>query len=163
MFHCIPVAAPADTPGGPRGTTGSPAPGFPYDPDMDAADAARNWAAVWSEAWPKRDIDAILALYADSVVYRALAFREADRGPDGVRRYLNTNFAVEDEIECRFGDPIVADDRAAVEWWASWIERGEQLTLAGVTVLRFDPDGKVVDHRDYWNEIERLEPPYAGW
>jgi hypothetical protein len=30
-------------------------------------------------------------------------------------------------------------------------------------VLRFDDEGKVVDHRDYWNEIERREPPYHGW
>ena len=148
-----------------QGGTGSGT-AFPttaYDLDMDVQAAARRWAAVWSEAWPKRDIDAIVALYADSTVYRALPFREPDRGLVGDRRYLNPTFAVEDEIECRFGDPIVAGDRAAVEWWASWIERGEQLTLAGVSVLRFDPDGNVVDHRDYWNEIERLEPPYAGW
>ena len=46
---------------------------------------------------------------------------------------------------------------------ASWKEQGDELTLAGVTVLRFDDEGKVVDHRDYWNEIERREPPYHGW
>jgi hypothetical protein len=21
----------------------------------------------------------------------------------------------------------------------------------------------VVDHRDYWNQVERRKPPYAGW
>ena len=57
----------------------------------------------------------------------------------------------------------MAGDRAAVEWWASWIEDGRPLTLAGVTVLRFRDDGKVVDHRDYWNRVDRREPPYAGW
>jgi hypothetical protein len=30
-------------------------------------------------------------------------------------------------------------------------------------VLRFDADGLVVDHRDYWNEVDRREPPYDGW
>ena len=50
-----------------------------------------------------------------------------------------------------------------MEWWASWIENGRPLTLAGSTFLRFDADGLVVDHRDYWNEVERREPPYAGW
>ena len=57
----------------------------------------------------------------------------------------------------------MAGKRAAVEWWGSWEEQGDQLTLAGVTVLRFDDDGKVVDHRDYWNEVDRREPPYDGW
>jgi hypothetical protein len=30
-------------------------------------------------------------------------------------------------------------------------------------VLRYDADGLVFDHRDYWNEVERREAPYGGW
>ena len=54
-------------------------------------------------------------------------------------------------------------DRAAVEWWGTWVEQGQRVTLAGATLLRFDTDGQVVDHRDYWNEVERREAPYPGW
>jgi hypothetical protein len=43
------------------------------------------------------------------------------------------------------------------------VEQGTPLTLAGSTFLRFDADGKVIDHRDYWNQVERREPPYEGW
>jgi hypothetical protein len=130
---------------------------------MDTEAAARRWAETWTRAWPERDTEAIAALYADSASYRALAFREPDLGLAGVRGYLDRNFAVETEIECSFGEPIVAGDRAAVEWWGSWIEGGTEQTLAGVTVLRFDDAGKVVDHRDYWNEVERRAPPYPDW
>jgi hypothetical protein len=130
---------------------------------VDTAAAAQRWAETWQRAWPERDADAIVALYADSVPYRALAFREPDQGLVGVRGYLEREFEVEQEIECRFGKPIVGGDRAAVEWWASWVEDGVPLTLAGATVLRFDADGLVIDHRDYWNQLERREPPYAGW
>ena len=129
---------------------------------MDVDAAARRWAEVWSSAWPARDTEAIAALYADDAVYRALAFREPDLGLAGVRRYLGENFAAESELECWFGEPVAAGDRAAVEWWGTWIERGERLTLAGATLLRFGDDGKVVDQRDHWNEVERREPPYAG-
>ena len=130
---------------------------------MDALTAAARWAKTWTRAWPAGDSDAIAALYADEATYRALAFREPDLGLVGVRRYLDANFAVETQTECWFGEPIVSGDRAAVEWWGTWIEEGRRLTLAGATLLRFDGDGKVVDHRDYWNEVERREPPYAGW
>jgi hypothetical protein len=130
---------------------------------VDTEAAARRWAETWRRAWPERDAEAIVALYADSVPYRALAFREPDLGVAGVRGYLEREFGVEAEIECAFGEPIVTGDRAAVEWWASWIEAGTPLTLAGSTFLRFDVDGKVIDHRDYWNQVERREPPYAGW
>ena len=57
----------------------------------------------------------------------------------------------------------MSGERAAVEWWASWTEHGQELTYAGVTVLHFDGQGQVVEHRDYDNHIERREPPYAGW
>ena len=130
---------------------------------MDTEAAARRWADTWRRAWPARDADAIVELYADPVSYRALAFREPDVGLAGVRGYLDRNFAVEEGIECWFGEPIVFGDRAAVEWWGSWVEQGTPLTLAGATVLRFDGDGRVIDHRDYWNELERREQPYPGW
>jgi hypothetical protein len=129
----------------------------------DSGAAARQWVAAWTRAWPARNPEPIAALYADSASYRALAFRQPDLGLAGVRRYLTENFAIEEDIECRFGDPIVSGNRAAVEWWAGWVEDGTPLTLAGVTVLRFDGDGKVVDHRDYWNQADRREPPYEGW
>jgi hypothetical protein len=39
-----------------------------------------------------------------------------------------------------------------------------ELTFAGMTVLRFNDHGKVIDHRDYDNHVERRrEAPYAGW
>jgi hypothetical protein len=130
---------------------------------VDVHATARRWKETWERAWPDRDVDAIASLYADGALYRALAFRKPDSGVAGVRRYLEENFGVEEEIECWFGEPIVSASRAAVEWWGTWVEGGRRLTLAGTTVLRFDQNGQVVDHRDYWNEVERREPPYEGW
>jgi SnoaL-like domain len=130
---------------------------------MDVQAAARRWAETWERAWRERNVEAIASLYAEDALYRALAFREPDRGIAGVRRYLEENFAIEEEIECWFGEPIAAGSRAAVEWWGTWIEEGRRLTLAGATVLRFDSDGQVVDHRDYWNQVEWREPPFDGW
>jgi SnoaL-like domain len=109
------------------------------------------------------DIDAIAALYADEVTYRALVHREPDLGTEGVRDYLRRNFDVEHDVECSFGTPVAVGDRAAVEWWASWYEDGADLTMAGVSVLRFRSDGLVVDHRDYWNEVSGRAPPFPGW
>jgi SnoaL-like domain len=130
---------------------------------MDAQTAAQRWAETWSRAWPQRDPEAIAALYSDRVVYRSPPFRSPALGLTGVRRYLNEQLSAEEDIECWFGRPIVWGDRAAVEWWASWTEQGQELTYAGVTVLRFDDQGQVVEHRDYDNHIDRREAPYSGW
>lgn len=130
---------------------------------MNAQTAARRWADTWSRAWPQGDVGAIAALYADPAVYRSTAFRQAHSGLAGIRRYLSENLSAEENLECWYGEPIVAGDRAAVEWWASWREQGQELTFAGATVLRFDDHGQVIDHRDYDTHVERREAPYAGW
>lgn len=130
---------------------------------VDAERAARTWVRTWSEAWPRRDARAIAALYAGDASYRALAFREPDTGPAGALGYLERTFADEREIECKFGEPVVSGRRAAVEWWASWLEDGRPTTLSGVTLLQFDDQGKVVHHRDYWNQSPERRDPYPGW
>jgi ketosteroid isomerase-like protein len=130
---------------------------------VDVTAAARTWAQTWQRAWPDRDVEAIARLYAEDALYRAYPFRQPDRGVEGVRDYLRRNFAAEHDIQCRFGEPLAAGTRAATEWWASWVEDGEPLTMAGVTMLRFGDDGLIVDHRDYWNEFPGREPPYETW
>jgi len=35
--------------------------------------------------------------------------------------------------------------------------------MAGVTLLRFDEDGLVLDQRDHWNDIDGRHEPYPGW
>src|ERR1019366_8538275 len=41
---------------------------------------------------------------------------------------------------CSLGaeEPIVAGSCAAVQWWASWVEGGVPVSMASVTILRFD-------------------------
>ena len=53
--------------------------------------------------------------------------RSAPRPRAGRREALpRTNFAVERETECWFAEPLVAGDRAAVEWWGTWVEQGQR-------------------------------------
>jgi hypothetical protein len=128
---------------------------------MDTQEAARRWARTWERAWPAKDGAAIAALYAEDATYRSHPMRDPE--PGGASAYVQREFAAEDSIECRFGEPMAGGDRAVVEWWASWVEKGRELTLAGATVLRFDQEGQVVDHVDYWADGEGRIPPSAGW
>jgi SnoaL-like protein len=130
---------------------------------MEIQAAARRWTETWARAWPAKDLEAIVALYTDTALYRSQPFREAREGREGVRAYLRENFGVEEQVECWFGEPTVSGERAAVEWWGTWVEEGERLTLAGVTVLRFGEDGLVDEHRDYWNQDGERRRPYPGW
>ena len=127
---------------------------------MDTAELAKRWRDAWMRAWPAKDAASIGALYAADATYRSHPFRDPERS---ALHYVERCFAEEDEIECRFGEPIVTGARAAVEWWASWRERGADLTLAGVTVLRFGADGLVAEHTDYWVQGDARMPAFDGW
>ena len=122
-----------------------------------SADAARHWADTWARAWREHDAEAIAALYADNCLFRSEPFRDAD----DPGRYARWAFADEAAAEVRFGRPIVAGDRATVEYWAvSTSHDGREETIAGVSLLRFGPDGLVVEQRDYWNTSPGAREPH---
>ena len=130
---------------------------------MDTRDAARRWADTWRENWISRTTEPIAALYSPTGRYATAPFRQPRIGPAGATAYLEAAFAEESDIRAWFGEPIVDGDRASVQWWASFVENGEEATYAGTSNLHFDSDGLVVDQWDSWSRADgRLEPP-PGW
>ena len=127
----------------------------------DARAAAARWGHAWN-AWEALDPNPIVALYAADAVFSSEPFREAYRGPAGVRAYVERVFGEEADVRVRMSSPIVDGERASVSWWASLREDGEDTTLAGTSVLRFDAAGLVVEQWDAWNALrERRDPPVA--
>jgi ketosteroid isomerase-like protein len=126
---------------------------------VDVRDAAERWAEVWAGGWPAADVEAIDALYAEDAVFLSHPFRP-HQPP---REYVAWVFEDQAEAECRFGEPIVAGDRAAVDWWAVVTSTdGSVETLAGTSLLRFDADGLVIEQRDAW-AAEAGRHALPGW
>jgi ketosteroid isomerase-like protein len=127
---------------------------------MQADAAARRWADTWQRSWRAKDAELLASLYADDAVFRSHPFRE----PQVPLEYARWALAEEEgDPEVWFGEPLVAGDRAAVEWWAVVVENGEQVSLAGTSLLRFDADGRVVDQHDYWGSTPGRALPWDGW
>lgn len=116
---------------------------------MNTHEAAQRWADVWQKGWSGHDGASIARLYAKDALWVQHPFREPERD------YLARVFAEEESATCRFGRPLVDGDRAAVPWSAETrLVGGGQEVLAGVSLLRFDSEGLVVEERDYWNQKE---------
>ena len=114
---------------------------------MDARSAARRWVDTWERAWPAADVDVIAALYSPQALFHSHPFRANEKPQD----YVRWAFSDQREAECRFGDPLVDGDRAAVDWFAVVTSLdGSVETLAGTSLLRFDAGGLVVEQRDAW-------------
>jgi hypothetical protein len=133
---------------------------------MTIDEAARRWASTWELGWTEKNLEAILGLYSDDVVYSSEPFREPYRGLAGVREYVGQAFAEEERVRAVFGRPVVGDRGASVAWWATLIENGEAITLAGTSNLRFDAEGQVVEQWDTWNQapgsIDASGWPFEG-
>lgn len=114
---------------------------------VDAREAAGRWRETWERGWRAHEPAAIVALYAGGAYFQSHPFRD----PQAPREYIEPTLAAETSAECEFGEPIVDGDRAAVEWRAETkLEDGGEEKLAGVSLLRFDADGLVVEQRDFW-------------
>jgi len=127
---------------------------------MDADAAARRWIDAWSRCWRALDADLLLPVYAPDAVFRSHPFRDPQNPIEYARRALGEE---EGEPEVWMGEPVVAGDRAAIEWWAAVIENGKQITLAGTSNLRFGADGRVVEQHDYFGQADGRVPPWEGW
>ncbi len=103
------------------------------------------------------DVEAVAGLYAADARFYSHPFRV----PQKPRDYVIWAFGDQVHAECRFGEPIVAEDRAAVDWWAVLTGTdGSVESLAGTSLLRFDKNGLVMEQRDVWaSESGRRELP----
>ena len=135
------------------------------DRHIRTAAAARKWIRAWSDGWRDHQPEVIASRYADDCVLLSQPFREPGRGRAAVAAYARQAFADEQAADFTFNEPVVGEDgRAAVEYRAVvTAPDGSKTTLAGTSMLRFNDDGLVVEHRDYWATTETdlgLEPPW---
>ena len=114
---------------------------------MDTREAANRWRETWERGWRAHEPAEILALYVEGAYFQSHPFRD----PQAPRDYIVPTLAEEESAECEFGEPVVDGDRAAVEWHAETkLKDGGSERLAGLSLLRFDDAGLVIEQRDFW-------------
>ena len=114
---------------------------------MDTREAAERWRRTWARGWHGHEAGPILDLYAEGAFFQSHPFRE----PQQPRDYIVPTLEAESWADCQFLEPIVDGDRAVVEWRAETrLKDGSGEKLAGLSLLRFDENGLVVEQRDFW-------------
>ena len=77
-------------------------------------------------------------------------------GTAAIRRIFAHMFATTDAPRFVVTYCIEQGEQAMLGWEFHFALRGRALTVRGVTHLRFDAEGRVTLHRDYWDAAEEL-------
>ena len=120
------------------------------------------WIERYGRAWETADKALMLSLFTEDAVYRSQIFREPSVGHEGIGAYWERTQGQRD-VRVQFGRPIVEGNHVAVEWWTKMVSEGEEVTLPGCLLLRFDAEGRCSDLREYWNFAPGLREPFPGW
>jgi uncharacterized protein (TIGR02246 family) len=123
------------------------------------------WIATYNQAWLTRNADAAAELFTGDAIYQSHPLRPPHRGRDAIRAYWQQATETQEELELRWGTPVIAGNRVAVEWWATMREMldGER-TVPGCLILRFADSGLCEELREYWHvETGRRVPPPSTW
>jgi ketosteroid isomerase-like protein len=121
------------------------------------------WVERYGRAWETADEELVLSLFTESAHYRSSPFREPYVGHDEIRAYWRRGAGGQANTRVRMGRPFVDGHRVAVEWWTTMSDDGEDVTLSGCLLLRFEADGRCSDLREYWNLERGHHEPFGGW
>jgi uncharacterized protein (TIGR02246 family) len=119
---------------------------------VDRASAAA-WLDRYGDAWRGRDPDAAAALFTDDATYAETPFDEPARGRAAIRAYWSAVPRLQREIEFAH-ELLAADGDLVVALWQAAYTRvadGERIRLDGVFALRFAPDGRCRELREWWH------------
>jgi uncharacterized protein (TIGR02246 family) len=109
------------------------------------------WLAAYFAAWRSNDPDAVAALFAPDATYHYGPFREPAHG----RERIVANWIADGppaSLEHRAEVLAVQGDTGVAHWWVRQVARAadQPLEMDGILVLRFDPDGRCVEHREWY-------------
>ena len=81
-------------------------------------------------------------------------------GVGAIQRIFSHMFGQVDEPRFVVSEQVAYANGAVLVWTFHYRSRGaskgEEQVIRGVSHLKFDPDGKVIFHRDYWDAAEEL-------
>lgn len=123
------------------------------------------WLAGYHEAWITHNAEQVAHLFTEEAIYQSHPFRPPLRGRAEIQAYWLRSTPTQEDLEIRWGTPVIAGNRMAVEWWATMRDTDEgELTLPGCLILRFAESGLCDELREYWHlEVGRRIAPPATW
>ena len=123
-------------------------------PDPSAPAPALARLIQFYETLTPQSLHQLESCYAGDAYFKD-PFNEV-HGHAAIRRIFAHMFETTEAPRFVIHERIVQGDQAFVTWTFHFGLRGQAYTVVGGSHLRFGADGRVTDHRDYWDAAEEL-------
>lgn len=118
------------------------------------------WIERYRRAWLQADPELVASLFTPDGVYCWRLTEPPVEGRQAIREYWRGTCSTQAEVELALSSPIAVEGKMVLEFWATMREAGNEVTLPGCMLLRFDGDGLCQELREYWySEPGRQVPP----
>ena len=116
--------------------------------------------ADWARHWSSHDLDHLLALFTDDLVFEDVAQGVVHRGKDSVRAFAERVFPGFPDMTLELTSRFVTGSQGGGEWMMRGTNRGDspgmpatgkQVELRGASIFEFAADGKIRRYADYWD------------
>ena len=78
------------------------------------------------------------------------------QGVDAIMRIFDHMFVTTDAPRFIMHEQVQQGQQAFVTWTFEFGLKGKQYSVVGASHLKFDADGMLIEHRDYWDAAEEL-------
>jgi hypothetical protein len=122
--------------------------------DIDQLD---RWMDTYGKAWVENDEDLVRSLFAEEAVYYVSPFKSPWVGREKILAHWLADPDAQENVV--FGhDPLTATGDIGIARWNVAYTRTagtrSRVEMDGILVLRFDGEGKCIEHREWYLKRE---------
>ena len=113
-------------------------------------EAVDRWMEAYKAAWISNVPSEVAALFTEDAVYAVSPFAESWTGRDEiVRRWVA---GIRQDVDMTYEVLSVQEDKAIIHWHVFTRNVGDPVRVEydGVLVVRFAPDGRCSEHREWY-------------
>jgi predicted ester cyclase/ketosteroid isomerase-like protein len=123
----------------------------------DRAARVEAWLRSYGDAWEARDPDAAASLFTEDASYQWGPFEAPLTGRPAIGARWSEATSGQDDVRFQSDLLGMTEDHAVAEWSCAFVRpgTGRRVSLRGIFLLRFAPDGLCRELREWWNSEER--------
>ena len=117
------------------------------------------WLDRYLDAWRRNDPQLTKSLFTEDATYYTDPFREPRRGHDAILRYWQESADPPDAFDAHYEPLFVCDSFAVTHGWSRYLTEDRRTVdkdYGNVFVLRFAPDGRCAEYREWYMERRNL-------